>query len=674
LQIQNSFARKLLAASLPLVILAQCISISPTFAVTGGSDDSGPSPSGTMLLPLTPKLDTAPPAAQQTEEKAEIDATSTQSAGKPIADSEDLLPTLGTIAPESGNVQTGNVDDEEATPADKLLKGTVQIVADDTEFDQDNNTFLGTGNAVAIIGGQNSKLQADTILYDQNSQIMDARGNVRILRGGQLTTGSSFKFKINSDEYLITKPDTELQGSEIIARKGYGSKNGLAFKNGTISGSTPFYYSKYWNVGPMSYREESNDKRNHPDAYLPNKQTFHFRAKKIVYERYKEQGNLTVIGGHIQVGSFSIPTGRITMTIGEQDTRPVFPILPYAGSNFNMGGTAIGPSFQTGIGRTGILSWAPLLQINGTNYNNGGANVSGLGVGARVGFSNATWQGHIAYGSVSNMLVADLKGKIWKSLRWQSGINRFLNDGMFGNVRARYAAEVVDNHQYTHIPYLQFLMFRTSAGEYQDNPQLINISSNYAKLFGSAAQSAANSTKTVYNTAGKVQEQISAATMPFFNVGDDKWGVKSYLFGSAAARAYTTGDSNVVIQGGPVLDLHLNKIRGMLGYNKSAVRGNSPFVFDAFLQGTQSVYAQGDVKLSKYVAVGGYVGYILDTHNFYGKMVNLAVGPQDCKLLVSRDFIFNRYRVGFDMLYGAPVNYNKLVLKGQADQGQLGGI
>lgn len=671
MQNKNSFAQKLLAASLPLMVLAQFVSISPTFAVTGSSD-GGPSPSGTMLLPLTPKLDTEP---AQTEEKAEIESPASAGSGKPIADSEDLLPTLGTISAESGNVQNGNVDDEEATPADKLLKGTVQIVADDTEFDQDKNTFLGTGNAVALIGGQNSKLEADTILYDQNSQIMDARGNVRILRGGQLTTGSSFKFKINSDEYLITKPDTELQGSEIIARKGYGSgKGGLAFKDGTISSPTPFYYSKYWNVGPMSYREEANDKRNHPDAYLPAKQTFHFKAKKIVYERYKEQGNLTVIGGHIQVGSFSIPTGRITMTIGEQETRPVFPILPYAGSNFNMGGTAVGPSFQTGIGRTGILSWAPLVQIGGTNYNNGGANVSGLGLGARVGFSNQTWQGHIAYGSVSNMLVADLKGKIWKSLRWQSGINRFLNDGMFGNVRARYAAEVVDNHQYTKVPYMQFVMFRTSAGEYEDNPQLINISSNYAKLFGSAAQSAANSTKTVYTRAGKVQEQISAATMPFFNVGDDKWGVKSYLFGSAAARAYTTGDSNVVIQGGPVLDLHLNKIRGMLGYNKSAVRGNSPFVFDAFLQGSQSVYAQGDIKLSKYVALGGYVGYILDTHNFYGKMVNVAVGPQDCKLLLSRDFIFNRYRVGFDMLYGAPVNYNKLVLKGQADQGQLGGI
>ena len=63
------------------------------------------------------------------------------------------------------------------------------------------------------------KLEADTILYNQNDQIMDCRGNVRIYRNGQLTTGSAFKFQITKDEYLITNPDTEINGSQIIARK-----------------------------------------------------------------------------------------------------------------------------------------------------------------------------------------------------------------------------------------------------------------------------------------------------------------------------------------------------------------------------------------------------------------------------------------------------------------------
>ena len=147
-------------------------------------------------------------------------------------------------------------DDAEKIDEKTTLKGTIQIVADDTEFDQDKNTFLGTGNAIALIGGQNSKLQADSILYDQNNQMIDARGNVSILRNGQLTTGSSFKFNVTSDEYLITQPETMIDATQVIARKSIGTKTGLAFKEGTMSVPVPFFMAKNFYAGPMSYRED----------------------------------------------------------------------------------------------------------------------------------------------------------------------------------------------------------------------------------------------------------------------------------------------------------------------------------------------------------------------------------------------------------------------------------
>ncbi|MBS1998555.1 MAG: hypothetical protein JSS86_19655, partial [Cyanobacteria bacterium SZAS LIN-2] len=46
----------------------------------------------------------------------------------------------------------------------------------------------------------------------------DARGNVKILRNGQLTTGAAFKFKVSSDEYLITHPETSVEGTQLISR------------------------------------------------------------------------------------------------------------------------------------------------------------------------------------------------------------------------------------------------------------------------------------------------------------------------------------------------------------------------------------------------------------------------------------------------------------------------
>jgi hypothetical protein len=48
-------------------------------------------------------------------------------------------------------------------------------------------------------------------------------------------------------------------------------------------------------------------------------------------------------------------------------------------------------------------------------------------------------------------------------------------------------------------------------------------------------------------------------------------------------------------------------------YTQSAVRGSSPFYFDQFLQGNKSANIQGDVKINKWLTVGGGYGYNLDS-------------------------------------------------------------
>src|SRR5579885_1974534 len=261
----------LLAVSLQLVFPVHA------WAKTDSSSEHGPA--GTLLLPLTPKIDTAPdddrskqdadnqdngttggsklppppparnaaassrttdsPASRETP----IKTITPQSTFEPISPTQPPDSVLET-APDKFKVEADIEDEapmENGIGVDTTLQGTIQIVADDTEFDQDKNTFLGTGNAVAIIGGQNSKLEADMILYDQTNEIIDARGNVRIIRDGQVTTGSSFKFKVSSDEYLITNPDTEINGTTIIARKGQGTEEGMRFSKGEMTMAKPFY-------------------------------------------------------------------------------------------------------------------------------------------------------------------------------------------------------------------------------------------------------------------------------------------------------------------------------------------------------------------------------------------------------------------------------------------------
>ncbi|MBK7837455.1 MAG: hypothetical protein IPJ49_07190 [Candidatus Obscuribacter sp.] len=214
--------RRCLALASTLVLLGNFASGSliGAFAATA-KKDSAPS---TLLLPLTPRIDdsnlkeeestpaNAPQSASKTtsakvesEEPQVIFSSSeikTQEPKLDDAETSELKVHPNKISAEAGDASTrleleASEDDLRMAESDAqinedtTLKGTIQIVADDTEYDQERNTFLGTGNAVAVIGGQNSKLEADAILYDQNTQMIDARGNVKIVRDGNLTTGSS---------------------------------------------------------------------------------------------------------------------------------------------------------------------------------------------------------------------------------------------------------------------------------------------------------------------------------------------------------------------------------------------------------------------------------------------------------------------------------------------------
>ncbi len=687
---------KYVAVSLSLLIASNSALI-PAWAAASKSDK----PSGTLLLPLTPKIDqndihsrpaTAPSTSSTSSAAKDRTTTETTSEEQPLqaepANEAALTPEVpqvdsaisgapDKIAPERTDASSmleasATADDlqlsemDSAVSEDTTLKGTIQIVADDTEYDQEKNTFLGTGNAVAIIGGQNSKLEADMILYDQNSQTIDARGHVKILRTGQVTTGSAFKFKVNSDEYLITSPDTELNGTQVIARGAYGTNRAMIFKNGTLDNPTPFHLGKNMLFGPQSSVTDIADKVMHPDAYLTDKPSFVFKARKMIYEKYKESGNLTVLGGRLQFANFSVPVPKFVATVG-QDNNIMFPVTPMLGSNIQSGGINIGPSFNTAMGKTGKLNWAPMVQLGGrtTSGQTGG---NGIGLSGQVGYSNNKFSTHIAYGSVSNLLVADFKSQLTKNTLFQAGINRFQNDGLLGFRRARLIAEVVHNHTMGNIPYLSSLNFRSSAGWAQDNPQLINATPGMAALYGG------NTTSTVMNSAFRVQEQITAVTQPMFSLGNEKYGARGFVFGGVAMGGYSSGDARIIGQVGPTIQFRADRFTFSTNYTQSAVRGSSPFYFDQFLQGNKSANIQGDVKINKWLTVGGGYGYNLDSNLPYSKSISAAIGPQDFKVLLSRNMIQGINRFGFDIIYGQPIPFKSLVLKGSPDHGQMSGI
>jgi len=704
-----------LALSLTLVFGSNFAGLGALAAASKDKNNFG----STILLPLTPKIDDN----ELTAEEQEAPAPAPKAAAKPVAKGaqaqsqnqtqnqagtasgdnapimlesrepvvDQELPSVSDrphpeVGSDSSTVLEAEASEDDLKLAevnehiseDSTLKGVIQIVADDTEYDQDKNTFLGTGNAVAIIGGQNSKLEADTILYDQAKETIDARGNVKILRNGQLTTGSSFKFKVSSDEYLITNPDTMLDGTQVISRTAYGIKKGMLFKNGTMSLSKPFHIGKNVMFGPVGAGQDIIDRVTHPDAFVEDKPSFVFKARKMVYEKYGD-GKVTIFGGKLDFGNFTVPLPKFVATVGVNgENHVMFPVTPMFTSNIQSGGHNVGPAFNYAIGRTGQFSWAPMVQFGGQPAGTT-SNGRNIGLSGQIGYSDARLSTHFAYGSVSQLPVGDFKmpiriikdGKqVARGFKFQAGLNRFLTEGLFGYRRAHLLAEFVDDHPVKkQIPFVSGINFRTSAGAMQDNRTLVTSNPDLAKLYGTAT-----TTKALQPSAFRIEEQLTASTVNLFALGDDRYGVKSYVFGGVAAGAYSTGNYRALAQISPQLAINLNRFKLTTGYTQAAIRGTSPFYFDQYLQGQRSVNIAGDVKVAKWLRLGGGYGYNLNAKMAYSKTLTAAFGPDDFKVLVNRDVLNKVNRFGFDILYGQPVPFNKLVLKGAPDSGQLGGI
>ena len=118
-----------------------------------------------------------------------------------------------------------------------------------------------------------------------------------------------------------------------------------------------------------------------------------FAGLESIYEKYKESGNLTVLGGRLQFARFSVPVPKFVATVG-QDNNIMFPVTPMLSSNIQSGGINIGPSFNSAMGKTGKFNWAPMVQFGGrtTSGQTGG---SGIGLSGQVGFSNKIGRAHV---------------------------------------------------------------------------------------------------------------------------------------------------------------------------------------------------------------------------------------------------------------------------------------
>lgn len=550
-------------------------------------------------------------------------------------------------------------------PTLKARAAYLELEGDSVEYDHESNVYVTSGMSVAHIVDQDALLEADEIIYYGSDQHIEAIGNIKITRDKIVTKGESFKFDVTSNKYLLTKPETVLQGAIIKARNvGSLPEDKIEYERGRLTLDEPIRVAQGFGTRgkrPRTFysHQASRAARKKPTWNDVGKEVrYRVIAEKIVYDHKKPVRNLTVYGARVHLKNFSLPAlPQFTTTVNsDPNVRSAPLIAPTIGTLGALGGFALGPAFNFNLNDYHVLSISPFGQLGSEGA---------TGFGGMIGLYGPRTKAEITYGSLKDRFVGQFRQRLGKHTEFRSAYNQYLDNGFLGQTLAQINVELVDRRNIP-FPFTENgLSLRSSSNWAQSNVGI--LPSRYKEFLRESGDP-----KDFENSAFKIEEQVSLVSKPVFKIGTEKYNTALRFRTRNAFRAYSTGDIQGIFTGGPLLDNTLGPVAFELGYDQGYVKGDSPLFYDQYIQGMQSVSFDGDVMLHEWVTLGGYGTYNLKAEEVVERQVRAKIGPKDFKMLVNWDALRQQTQFGLNFLFGQPVDFEKFVIINS--QSMTGGI
>ncbi len=567
----------------------------------------------------------------------------------------------------------------------------LQVIADEINYNNNTDFYEAKGNAEAYVPDKDATLYADLITYNGQTKLVEAFGNVKMIQDADAAVtnesnskskksatsskttiyGTYSSFHIDSSLLDISSPRVFLRGVKLKAREATGKledkeegkeqKKNIKFFDGTLATEEPItMYLKGFRIGTRysqdSIREDRQAEHNWDE--LPEKATFKYSAKEIVYDDTKRVNNLRIKGARIWLNDhFSIPSPvHITTTVGDvAGSKFMGPVI---GTQERIGGFALGPRFiYAPENNLGVFGIAPILQIgDGADF----------GFGVIGSYSNISDTTRLmgGYGTLDDRWILNAHQKLPWNFEVNVLKNQFLSNAMFGSTLVGEFAEVA-HHFKIKAPFIdrRGIRFNNSIGIAKDNAELFSSKrlDDLRETRSEAGLAKGNADLRDFRS----EHSVNFYTNPLYRYGNEEYNVALSLRAQGALRFYGTGDHLAIARFGPALETRLSKLAFEVDYLFATVDGASPFLFDQFIDGEQSIVFDGDYQFSKWLSIGTFLTYNLDTEHFVRNQVRAMIGAEDFKLIISYDTILNQLGLGFNMIMADPLKFDTLTVKTQ---------
>jgi len=519
-----------------------------------------------------------------------------------------------------------------------------QINADKVTYDDEEGNVYANGNVEIIAHAQEVTLKADTAILDKASQTIKLQGNVKVIKKTTEMLGESLIIDLNEQNILMDNPVLNAYSFVINAQEGYLIANDIQMLNGSIKSAknTDFPlvtrgFMRYDNI----VRDFAFEKKPINDLDTNSKkQTYKVDSKEIVITSHKDHNSVLLKGSNIYYNNHKIIRNSDIEIISDKQTQVIETNVPEAGNLRNFG-TYIGYGFTYKIPKGHTFKFMPVLAYK----------ESEVGIGAIGRYRSRNHMVEAGWNTASENWVVRGKYRLADSLSFAYGRNAYLPEGFLGARRSGYAGQF----QYSKTYKVKDLDATFNNGVY------IGLFSDYDK----DDQEDAYST-TRFRYMAELRKNIKR-----YKNKDKDFLIQLDSIAQGAATVYGSGETTGVVRLGPSISSRYKKWEQNIGYTLSGTHGHSPFLFDEYRYGKQTIMLNEKFSFNDKFAFGFrlFVTPMRDNYNdklFTETRVYAIFGPKDSKMALSYDFVRDVAHLDFMFLLGsdnAVINFEKLSTK-----------
>ena len=607
-----------------------------------------------------------------------------------------------TSKPENTEVETV---DSNNLPQLKALEPTLEtpeekrkqldITSDTLTYDDKLKAYILTVHVHMMVEDQNATLDADKVTYQPDLDIIVAEGNIKLIKDDSTTDAAYMRVRLEGQTALLNDANVSLGFVRLRAKTVLGRPDLTHMKDGALLmvprqafeqnkgragirfvGGNPVNgiviqagYNPYSFSSKRTQRfVDADNLRANPleeaQQFLNTLTRKGFDTSTVALNREEKpkveflnlsvkQVNVTEYPNEYYMLDFKSPRVRFknllsvplpNLDIGVDKKNSRFDYLgPEIGFNRDLGGLYINPGFDFKVG-PGALKLSPMISYGQTISRNGSSidirqPEFGYGIMSSYRSKRLNLMAARNFKNDYNVLEGELylspKGRNTKLIASQ---NAFAGSSFFTQERPSYSIQLEDRRNFFQNK-LFVLRAVHNAGIFKDDLFPFNSANPFVK---------ASSTNPV--TAGRFRQQLVLSNArPLFKIG------KNIELGAnlqASNAYYTTGDVVSVFRGGPTANFFLGDFfMSQVSYSLGAVSGKSPFVFDSFFLGSQTVSLNNAVRLGPYALLGFRQDYNLSNNNarndsLVGNTIYITAGSRNVKFTIGYDTVFRRTNFG----------------------------